>query len=224
LKLSTKTNNLIKTKKRRRINLDEIKDFNHSYNKPLIAIRLNPNEIITKKFNLNDNNEDQVLLIDYLSSDGQDLTVEINYENDNDSPSTYGKVFIYKCNITTLCRQVILSNQLNEPLVIKGNSNIEIIFKSLAPPTSGSELMIYKATLVPKKDFNINHIKMAPYCIVKDKKCEPMNYKKLTSEKLTFQTDEFHDRQDLYGSYRSSSNYTFIPNNNVIYLFNYYVK
>lgn len=60
----------------------------------------------------------------------------------------------------------MLSNEFNVPLAIEGSSgSANIQFKS-----SGSNILVYQITLVPKEKFHMNQIKMAPHCIIKDKK------------------------------------------------------
>ena len=68
-------------------------------------------------------------------------------------------------NFRTLCREVVLSKDLNVPLLIDGKSMANVQLKS-----SNNELLVYQLAIVPKDKFDINLIKMTPYCIVNDRK------------------------------------------------------
>ena len=109
------------------------------------------------------------LLLDFMNlrQDGVEVNVEITHLDSN--RRQYGKVYLYKCNITTLCREVVLSNQVNEPLLIDAKESVKIQLTS-SSRGDNNELLIYQASLVPKEKFNINLIKMSPYCIVREKK------------------------------------------------------
>ena len=55
---------------------------------------------------------------------------------------------------STLCREVLLSNDLNEPLVIDGKDSANFILNTLNNQNKG--LLIYQVTSIPKDKFNIN--------------------------------------------------------------------
>ncbi len=98
-----------------------------------------------------------------LNDDGQEIKIDIEHSS---IKSESGHVYLYKCNITTLCREVVLADGLGLPLVIQGPADDAVFTFS----TDRNEVFIYQITLVPKEKFHINHIKMAPHCIVKNKK------------------------------------------------------
>jgi hypothetical protein len=65
----------------------------------------------------------------------------------------------------TLCRQIVLSSLVNQSLQIDGRSNVNVQLR-----TSNNEILVYQVTAVPKDKFDINFIKMSPYCIVEENK------------------------------------------------------
>ncbi len=58
-----------------------------------------------------------------------------------------------------------MSNGLNEPLLIDGKSSVSVELKS-----DDKELLVHQITPVPGDKFDVNLIKMSPYCIVNNKK------------------------------------------------------
>lgn len=81
---------------------------------------------------------------------------------------------------------------------------------------------MYQVTLVPKDKFEINHIKLAPHCIVKNKKCLPLEYSPFLNTRIELEPDSNSARQDYLVS--QNPNYNHIPLSDVIYLHNYYVS
>jgi hypothetical protein len=136
-----------------------------------------------------------VVLLDFfnMNDDGKEVSLEVVHSDGNRRQN--GKVYLYKCNITlvstqidfyksiqfyskskiklllilsSLCREVFLSNDLEEPLVIDGKESANFVINS--PFGSGRDILTYQLTLVPKEKFDINLIKMSPKCIVKNRK------------------------------------------------------
>lgn len=201
------------------VDLESIKEFNHTYERPVLAAKLSPRQIINKD-NIRLPSASYVLLLDFLNlnQDGQEVEVEVT--NTETNQRQQGHVYLYKCNMTTLCREVVLSKDQNEPLLIDGKSTVSVQVKS---PTGG-EVLLYQLTPVPRDRFDINLIKMSPYCIVNEnKQCEPLEYTPFQANKIQLETSDPNSRQDLLRP-TSSNNYDYLPSENGIYLFRYYVR
>ena len=112
--------------------------------------------------------------------------VQLDLEIDDDQTSVArGSVFLYSCNLTTFCRQVVLSSPADGlPLVIKASQfsrpDLSFVFS-----TAAGEVLLYKFTLIPKNRFHINHIKMAQRCLVSAGKCQPLDFQPLVSTKFS---------------------------------------
>lgn len=80
------------------VDLDSIKQFNHSYAKPAMAVRLGKENSFSKDVKLAAN-QNYTLLIDFLNlkEDGKEIYVDITY---SDNRVQSGKVYLYKCNLT----------------------------------------------------------------------------------------------------------------------------
>ena len=204
----------------RSVDIDSIKQLNHSYTKPFRAARLDAKASLSKSVKFPNANS-YVLLVDFLNTnaDGIELNVEITHADS--SKKQTGRVYLYKCNITTLCREVVLSKDFNEPLLIDAKDSARVVF-SLPPSSQSREVLLYQATAVPKDKFHVNHIKMAPYCIVKSKRCHPLEYQTFQSTRIELESAmDSNGRQDLFRN-PAKLDYDYIPANNVIYLHNYY--
>jgi laminin alpha 3/5 len=226
------------------IDLDKLKEFNHTYEKPLMVTLLEPRGGLTKTLqfppqkspgdvsNSRTSGPEYVLLVDFVNTNlnGKELQVDITNADSDSNKKQSGRVFLYNCNLTTLCREVLLSKDFNEPLVIKGKNSAD--FKLSLQPSAGDngQVMLYQVTLMPKEKFNVNHIKMAPYCIVKNKQCLPLEYPHFQAHKIDLETFDNNGRQDLFRPSQSGSvggesqTYEYIPKNKIIYLNNYFVS
>lgn len=111
---------------------------------------------------------------------------------------------------------MILSNEFNEPLAIEGKESVNVIVRA-----GGREVLINQLTLVPKDKFHVNYIKMAPYCLVKNKRCHPLEYSRFVFNRIEAETNTNAIRQDPS---RTSPAYDYIPLDKVVYLHNYYVS
>ena len=69
------------------------------------------------------------------------------------------------CYFSSLCRQIILSNEAREPLIVDAFQKADVTLRTMP---SGNAL-IYRIISIPKERFDYNYIKMAPKCILKDK-------------------------------------------------------
>jgi hypothetical protein len=126
---------------------------------------------------------------------------------------------LLNCFNSTLCREVVLSNDFNEPLNIEAKDTTaaaNVILKA-----GGKEILVHQITAVPKDKFNTNYIKMAPYCTVKNKKCHALDYQRFVYQKIELETDTNSIRQDPS---RTNSNFDYIQRDKVVYLHNYFVS
>ena len=220
------------------VDLDSIKEFNHSYSKPLMATLLDTRNGITQTLQFpvikspgdvsgaKTSTHEYVLLIDFLNTNlnGKELQVDITNADSESNRKQSGKVFLYNCNLTTLCREVLLSKDFNEPLVVKGKTSADFKFSTPSQDNTG-QVLIYQVTFVPKDKFHVNHIKMAPYCIVKNKHCLPLEYPHFQAHKIELETLDSNGRQDLFRPQSGSEqSYDYIPKNKIIYLNNYFVS
>ena len=224
------------------IDLDKIKEFNHTYEKPLMVTLLEPTGGLTKTLQFppqkspgdvsssRGNGPEYVMLIDFMNTNvnGKELLVEVTNADTDLNKKQSGRVFLYNCNLTTLCREVLLSKDFNEPLVLKGKTSADFKFSLQQGTSDGGQVLIYQVTLMPKDKFNVNHIKMAPYCIVKNKNCLPLEYPHFQAHRIDLETFDNNGRQDLFRPSSQSSGeqqtYDYIPKNKVIYLNNYFVS
>jgi len=237
------------------IDLDKIKEFNHTYSKPLMVTLLEPRGSLTKTLqfpgqkspgdvssssmggrgNSGGGGQEYVMLIDFMNTNanGKELQVDVTNADSDSNKKQLGRVFLYNCNLTTLCREVLLSKDFNEPLVIKGKSSADFKFSlSQNPGDNSGQVMIYQVTLMPKEKFHVNHIKMAPYCIVKNKHCLPLEYPHFQAHKIDLETFDNNGRQDLFRPSQGGGGsgtgeqqtYDYIPKNKIIYLNNYFVS
>ena len=191
------------------VNIDDIKEFNHTEKSPLNIAKLNKENSLN--LNMMFPSESKfVALVDFmnLNDDGQEMDVEVVHDGSNKVQK--GHVYLYKCNYTTICREVILGKDLNKPLVIDGVKSADFILKS---GSRNGKLLINKLTLVPLSKFDVNMIKLAPYCIVKDKVCIPMEYSPLPSQKV--ELDESMERS-LLPIQKSAPSH--IPSSKTVYL------
>lgn len=208
----------------RMTNLDVLKEFNHTYALPAIAFKLNQQNSISRSVKLPASGAAGpfVLVVDFmnLNNDGQTVNVEIVHA---DQRRQNGKVYLYKCNITTLCREVILSNEFNEPLAIdasrtSSNEPVTVILRA-----AGREVLINQIALIPKEKFHVNYIKMAPFCKVKNKRCHASEYNRFAFNRIEAETANNNAlRQDP--SRVSGTPLDYIPLDKVVYLHNYYVS
>ncbi|CAF0881627.1 unnamed protein product, partial [Brachionus calyciflorus] len=191
------------------VDLRAIKEFNLT--ESLFTAKLNPQNPITQTLNF-PNSDNYVLLVDFmnLNDDGQDVQIEISH---SDNRRQGGTVYLYKCNLTTLCREVVLSKDYNEPLQIDGRESATVTLRSL-----NKEILIHQITLVPKNKFDINYIKMSPYCIVKNSKCLPLEYSPFSNSKIELDSDENSIRSSIH----RASIEEYIPINNVVHLHSFY--
>jgi laminin alpha 3/5 len=148
------------------------------------------------------------------NEDGKEIKVDINHL---DNRKQSGRVYLYRCNITTLCREVVLLSDYNEPIKLEGKDAANIVLSS---PNDASIVLLYQLTLVPKEKFSVNHIKLAPYCIVRNKTCEQFEYLPLMSTVVKFDSDDKNLRQDLYRT--PSHAYGYIPSTHIAYLHNFF--
>ena len=209
------------------VDIDSIKEFNHTYVKPFRAAVLDPRNSLSKSLTFGASKlGDYVLLVDFMNTntDGKEIQVDITNADSDSNKKQSGKVFLYACNITTLCREVLLSKDFNEPLIIKGKSGAD--FKFSTSDRQDGQILIYQVTLVPRDKFAMNHIKMAPYCLVKDKRCLPLEYQHFQAHKIELETLDNSGRQDLFRAPSADSNkeLDYIPKNKVIYLNNFFVS
>jgi hypothetical protein len=238
------------------IDLDKIKEFNHTYSKPLMVTLLEPRGSLTKTLQFpgqkspgdvsfssmggrgnsgGGGGQEYVMLVDFMNTNanGKELQVDVTNADSDSNKKQLGRVFLYNCNLTTLCREVLLSKDFNEPLVIKGKSSADFKFSlSQNPGDNSGQVMIYQVTLMPKEKFHVNHIKMAPYCIVKNKHCLPLEYPHFQAHKIDLETFDNNGRQDLFRPSQGGGSsgtgeqqtYDYIPKNKIIYLNNYFVS
>jgi laminin, alpha 3/5 len=119
-------------------------------------------------------------------------------------------------NSSNLCREVMLESVLNVPLILEGNDDsASIKFRS----NDNEEVLIYQMTLIPKEKFHLNHIKMEPHCIVKDKKCMSMDYMPILSVKIDL--DESSNDQNRFHSPSLKPSDSYIQTSKTVYLNNY---
>ncbi len=128
-------------------------------------------------------------------SGGVNLNLDID---DVQTSVATGSVFLYKCNLTTFCREVVLSSpEKGLPLVIKSSDFSRPDLTFVFTTTSG-EALLYKFTLIPKNRFHINHIKMAQHCIVSRGQCQALENQPLISTKFALNSPEnSHERVHL---------------------------
>jgi laminin alpha 3/5 len=81
------------------VDLDFIKEFNHSYKKPMLAVKLGAENWFSKNVKFPNINQNYTLLIDFLNlnDDGKEISIEVT---NSDSKIQQGKVYLYKCNLT----------------------------------------------------------------------------------------------------------------------------
>ena len=81
------------------VDLDLIKEFNHSHSKPMLAVNLGASNWFTTNVKFPNVNHNYTLLIDFLNlnDDGKEISVDVIH---SDSKIQQGRVFLYKCNLT----------------------------------------------------------------------------------------------------------------------------
>lgn len=170
------------------VEIDFIKKFKYSYPSPLMAKKVTSDMPVNQYFHLPDDRE-YVLLVDFMNlhEDGELLHLEID---DDQTSVANGNVYLYKCNLTTFCREVML-NGANDglPMVIKASdySKPDLTF---VLTTANKNAIVYKLTLVPKESFHINHIKPAPHCVIKNGQCHDIEFQPLISTKIELDENE----------------------------------
>lgn len=187
------------------------KEFNQS--EPLLVSRLAYDHTIVKNL-IFPSPDNYVLLIDFLNlnDDGQEIQVEVNHMESN--RRQIGNVYAYKCNLTVLCREVILSRDFNEPLQIEGQNSASVTLRS------NKEILVHRITLIQTNKFDLNYIKMSPYCIISKSVCKPLVYKPFYNTKIELDSDENSIRPYLF----LTATEDYIPINNVVHLHSYYVS
>ena len=83
-----------------------------------MAKRVHSNSPASQYLNLPDERE-YVLLVDFLNLNGAGELLHVEIDDDQTSVEN-GHVYLYKCNLTTFCRQVMLNGSNNGlPMVIR---------------------------------------------------------------------------------------------------------
>ncbi len=162
-----------------------------------------------------------VLLVEYINQHSSGIPAKVNIKH-TDSRQQNGNAFMYKCDIASLCREAILSNGVNEPLIVDGNERASLRFDT----TSDGEALIYRVIAVPKEKFDLNMIKMAPKCILRNGECTPIEYTRFPQlVKMELENNQPEERQDLNTNIKNKKQLELAnPNTKLVYMHDFYVS
>jgi hypothetical protein len=162
-----------------------------------------------------------LLLVEYVNQASSGNPIKVNVKH-ADSRQQDGNIYLYKCDITSLCREVILSNVVNEPLIVNGNEKATLTFES----SSDGEALIYRVVAIPKEKYDVNLIKMAPKCIMRNGECTPIDYTKFPQlVKMELESNQPEERQDLTTNVQNRKPLEVAnPNTKLVYMHDFYVS
>lgn len=153
------------------VNLHAIKNFDPDLYSPLLTgVSAEWPRVHNIKVPFVDGGKVNYLILDYLNpgDEAQEVQVEV-YETKTNAIKTTGRVSLSQCNITTLCRVVILDKNENEPLKVNRKPNEADAFVRIKAESSlPGQSVLYQMAFVPQNEFDPNLIKMAPYALAQN--------------------------------------------------------